>query len=361
MVPVGPKSIFSKLKNIVGLGGPPRSDMQHREEYQRRRGRKAITASIILHAVVILLSFLQLRGCLYETPAGVPGEEGESLPEGEVEPIEAPKVVRRKRKVRRSPVTIHEVMDDLDEEYEREVQEKVSDSSGVPGGVGEGAAAAGSPRGTKLGGTLHFYRLKFNGPGWDSNMRGIRALMQEVLRAGVVEEVSGFNNVVTLEELPRHSDEYMPAMLYMTGTGGIKASKQEIENLRDYLEKGGMLLADISGGNFHKQFVNFIKKVLPDKPLQVIEYDHEIYRGKRMPYAMTRGCPMYRNHRGSGPAMGIWIGRRLAVFYSRGNLSAAWESAGAYGTRKRNVEQGFRMGVNAIAYSLLYYKHNADQ
>lgn len=355
------KAIVSKLKDIIGLGGPPRSDLEHREEYQRRRGRKAISVSFLLHLLIILVSLLQLRGCLYETPAGIPGEEGDTLPEGEVQPIEAPQVVRRKKMLRSSPVKIHEVMEELDQEQEREVQEQFSDSLGVPGGVGEGAAAAGSPRGTKLGGKLHFYRLEFNGPGWDSNMAGVKALMEEVLRADVVQKVAGFNNVVTLKDLPRHSEEYLPAMVYMTGTGKINASKNEIKNLRNYLHSGGMLMADISGGNFHRHFVNFIKKVLPDQRMRPIEYDHEVFRGGRMPYALVRGCPIYRNHRGAGPAMGVWLDGKLVVFYSRGNIGAAWESAAAYGSRKRKVEQAFRMGVNVIAYSLLYFKHNVSR
>jgi hypothetical protein len=97
-------------------------------------------------------------------------------------------------------------------------------------------------------------------------------------------------------------------------------------------------------------------RVQPGRKLSVIEFDHEIYRGRTMPYAMVRGCPVYRNHRGAGPALGVWTGPRISVFYSRGDLGSGWGAGGLFSRRRRNVEQAYRMGVNIIAYSLIYYK-----
>jgi hypothetical protein len=211
-----------------------------------------------------------------------------------------------------------------------------------------------------LGGKLYFYRVKYDGPDWNGNREGVRPLMNEVLRAGVVKKVSGFNNTVSLKDLPKHSGEFLPQMLYMTGTGPIKATDDEVKNLRDYLHAGGMLFADVSGGDFHDHFVSFMRRVFPDQNLAEIEFDNEIYRGAGMPYAILHGCPIYRRHRGAGPAMGIWIGPRLAVFYSRGDLGAGWGAAGIFTSRRRSVEQAFRMGVNLTAYSLLYYKYQGD-
>lgn len=350
-----------RILTRLGFREPTARDAVHREAVHRRQTRRSYTVSIGLHLLVIMMSLMTWHGCRHSVPAGVPMGKGETLSAGKVVVVRTPKKVRRKRRVRTSPVSIFEMLKEEDLQQESQVAQQFSDAVGVPGGIGQGANAAGSPQGTSLGGKLYFYRIRFDGQGWDANANGVRPLMNEVLQSGVVKKISGFNNSVSLSELPKHAGEYMPNMLYLTGTGAIPASDQEIANLRAYLFAGGTLFADTSGGDFHQHFVQFMKRVFPDKPLTTIEFDHEIYRGPSMPYAMVRGCPVYRNHEGSGPALGIWIGPRLSVFYSRGDLGAGWGAAGIFKARRRNVEQAFRMGVNLVAYSLLYYKYTGDE
>ncbi len=45
--------------------------------------------------------------------------------------------------------------------------------------AGKGETAAGSPKGTKVGGKYYMYRIKYRGGNWDANRRGIPALMRE--------------------------------------------------------------------------------------------------------------------------------------------------------------------------------------
>jgi len=349
---------LNDLLTLTGFLGPSRNDKERHGEYNRQRSRRFYTIAVLLHILVILPELLQVDACLHETPKGVPGGKGNKLPAGKVRVVRTPKKVRRRKKVRQSPVSIFEQIDEEDLKAEQETRQAFSDTMGVPGGIGEGAAAAGSPKGTALGGTLYFYRIKFNGPNWNANRAGVAPLMREVKDAGVVKKISGYNNAVSLKDLPKHSGKYLPALIYMTGTGPINATDEEVKNLRDYLMAGGMLFADVSGGDFYDHFRKFMRRVLPGVQPSVIEYDHEIYRGSVMPYAMIRGCPIYRAHKGAGPALGYWIGPKIAVFLSRGDLGSAWGAAGLFKSRKRNVEQAFRMGVNIVAYSLLYFKYN---
>lgn len=325
--------------------------------YNRQRNRRFYTVSILVHVAVLLTSLVSFYSCRHEVPAGVPRGEGDKLTMGKVVVVRTPQRVFRRRRVRQSPVSVFEMIRDEDMQEEARMREQFSDAVGVPGGIGEGAAAAGSPHGTALGGKLHFYRIKFDGPGWDANGQGVRPLMQEILKAGVVKEVSGLNNVVPLSRLPEHTGKFLPHLLFMTGHGQINASDQEVRHLRDYLESGGMLFVDVNGGDFYQHFAQFMRRVLPNRELREIEADHEIYRGRSMPYAMVRGCPIYRQHRGPNRAMGIWIGPRISVFVSTGSLGSAWSTAGMFRTRRRDVEQAFRMSVNIVSYSLLYYKY----
>ena len=358
-------SLKSRLRRLLGFGGPTALDMEQRSEYHRMRIRRFYFYAILFHVGLFMpaLITVTIPSCRYETPAGVPGGKGDKLTKGKEIRIQVQKqVVHRRRKVRQSPVSIYEMLKDEDLQSAQQTTAQFSDSAGVPGGIGSGACAAGSPRGTSVGGTLHFYRIKFDGPEWAANSEGVRPLMQEVLKAGVVKTVSGYNNNVSLTELPKHVGKYFPALLYMTGTGAINANDQEVSNLRNYLLGGGMLFADVSGGTFHESFVQFMRRVMPEGKLQPIEFDHEIYRGASMPYAMLHGCPIYRKYEsGGGTALGLWVGPRVSVFYSRGDLGAGWASAGIFQTRRRDVEQAYRMGINIITYSLIYYKVTASQ
>jgi len=351
---------LNDLLKLTGFLGPDRNDAGRHDEYVRQRARRFYTIAALIHFLVILPELVQVEACLHETPMGIPGGKGDKLPKGKVK-IQVARTIRRKRKVRQSPVSIFEQIQDEDLKAESETRQAFSDTMGVPGGIGSGAAAAGSPKGTVLGGTLYFYRIKFDGPNWNANHAGVGPLMNEVKDAGVVKKISGQHNPVSLKDLPKHSGKFLPAVIYMTGTGHIKANDEEVKNLRDYLHAGGMVFADVSGGDFYDHFVGFMKRVLPNVPKNVIEYDHEIYRGSVMPYAMIRGCPIYRAHQKSGPAEGWWIGPKIAVFLSRGDIGSAWGAAGLFKSRKRNVEEAFRMGVNIIAYGLLYFKYDESE
>jgi len=346
----------------LGVGGPARSDLHRRGEYLRLRNRKFLLLSMLFHSLFALPWLLALlRAGFFEVPAGIPMGKGDKLTKGKPMTIKVQKpVVRKKKRVRQSPISIYEMLKDEELQTHSATLTQFSDQVGVPHGIGTGACAAGSPKGTSLGGSLVFYRIKFDGPDWDSNSSGVAPLMNEVLKAGVVKKVEKFNNNITLAELPKHKDKYFPALLYMTGIGHINASDQEVSNLRDYLVNGGMLFADSSGGNFHEHFVNFMRRVMPNNRLSVIEKDNEVYRGGTMPYALVDGCPIYRKHVGAGPALGMWVGPKLVVFYSRGDLGAGWATSGNFAQRRRDVEQAFRMGLNIITYSLLYYKYTSS-
>jgi len=225
---------------------------------------------------------------------------------------------------------------------------------GLPQGEGTGPTAAGSPWGTRVGGKLWLYRVKYHGGDWSANPRALPALLREVKLATNI-PVANQQETITLSELAHHRGRYMPSMLFMTGTGRIYASEIERANLRDYLLGGGMLVADSSGGDFERQFAEFMATVLPGRPMRPIEHDHEIYRGRYMPYKLPRGCPIYREH-GSSDAKGIFADDgRLMVFFSPGDLGSAWAVVDL-GKKRGAVELAFQMGTNLVVYSLMHVR-----
>jgi hypothetical protein len=330
-------------------------------EYDKRR--LAAYKSVLVGAFLLLLAagLFEIKLPRRETPKGVLGGTGKRIARGRV-PVQKKRKKERKRekrekrkeqdKVRRDSVLKIFQQEMLQTQEQLEYSEaSVTADAGLPSGQGSGATAAGSPKGTKVGGTYYMFRVKHSG-NWDANRRGIPALMREFTKAWNV-KTNRFDQPVELSNLRRHSGKYFPVLLYITGNGQVGAGRTDIENLRWYLENGGFLFADSSGGDFYHQFRRLMRRVLPGERMRKITYDHTIFRGRYMPWRLASGCPIYRRHPGPGDAQGIFLGDRLAVFYSPGDLGAAWATVG-WGQKRREVEMAFRMGVNIITYAMLY-------
>ncbi|HYE18317.1 MAG TPA: DUF4159 domain-containing protein [Tepidisphaeraceae bacterium] len=225
---------------------------------------------------------------------------------------------------------------------------------GLEQGEGSGDTAAGSPFGNRIGAKLWLYRVKYSGGDWDANPKALPALLREVKLALKLKDV-GAEEVVRMSDLPGHRGPNMPSMLFLTGTGAIQTTEADRAALRDYLLGGGMLVADSSGGNFEQQFVRLMAQVLPKHPPRNIEFDHDVYRGRWMPYKMPRGCPVYRDH-GSTDAKGFFDDDgRLMAFFSPGDMGSAWAVVDL-GRKRGDVEASFQMGTNLVTYSLMTVK-----
>jgi len=332
------------------------------DEYDERRVAGLRTFVVALSMLVAVGTMLELGGCRHETPKGILGGHGMRIARGRV-PVRIQRkkkkqIVKEKKKKEKERVTRESILTlfkqemKLSEESLELTKAAVADDAGLPDGQGAGDTAAGSPKGTKIGGSYYLYRVKYSG-GWDANRKGIPALMREFSKVTNV-KTNRFDQPVTLSDLPRHKEKYFPVLLYMTGNGRISVSGRDIQNLRDYLNAGGFIFADSSGGDFYNHFIALMRQVMPDKRFRQIAYDHTVFRGDYMPWQLREGCPIYRRHQGAGPAVGLFVEGRLAVFYSGGDLGAAWATVGWSRNKRRDVELAFRMGINVICYAMLY-------
>lgn len=139
--------------------------------------------------------------------------------------------------------------------------------------------------------------------------------------------------------------------LHLTGHGNIKLSDAEVTRLRDYLLRGGFLHADDNYG-LDEHFRREIAKVFPDRKLVDVPLEHPIYR---IVYPFPEGLPKIHEH-DAKPARGygIFIGDRLAVFYSsESDLGNGWEDIGTYADDPPAAhESALRMGVNLFVYAV---------
>jgi hypothetical protein len=138
--------------------------------------------------------------------------------------------------------------------------------------------------------------------------------------------------------------------LHVTGHGEMKLSDLEVTRLRDYLNRGGFLHVDDNYG-LNESFRREIAKVFPDRPLVDVPLTHPIYH---IVYDFPAGLPKVHEHDGK-PArgFGIFIGNRLAVFYSfESDLGNGWEDPGTYNDPAALHESALRMGVNLFVYAV---------
>jgi len=138
--------------------------------------------------------------------------------------------------------------------------------------------------------------------------------------------------------------------LHVTGHGVIKFSDAEVLRLREYLTRGGFLHVDDNYG-LDESFRREIARVFPDRPLVDVPLTHPVYH---IVYDFPEGLPKVHEHDGK-PArgFGIFIGNRLAVFYSyESDLGNGWEDPGTYSDPPALHEAALRMGVNLFVYAV---------
>ena len=210
------------------------------------------------------------------------------------------------------------------------------------------AAAAGvlSLAGASDAPRLTIARLQYDGDDWYANPSSLPNLIRAVReRTSLALEPREARVTLLDEQLWDHP------FLHLTGHGSIRFSDAEVERLREYLLRGGFLHADDNYG-LDEHFRREIAKVFPDRPLVDVPLDHPIYR---IVYSFPQGVPKIHEH-DQKPARGygIFIGERLAVFYSHeSDLGNGWEDIGTYPDDPPEAhEKALQMGVNLFVYAV---------
>ncbi|MHB1298550.1 MAG: DUF4159 domain-containing protein [Gemmatimonadaceae bacterium] len=193
---------------------------------------------------------------------------------------------------------------------------------------------------------LTIARLQYDGDDWYANPSSLPNLIRAVRERTTLDVEPREARVSLLDDaLWDHP------FLHLTGHGSIRFSEVEVERLREYLLRGGFLHADDNYG-LDEHFRREIAKVFPDRPLVDVPLDHPIYR---IVYSFPLGVPKIHEH-DQKPArgFGIFIGDRLAVFYSHeSDLGNGWEDIGTYPDDPAEAhEQALRMGVNLFTYAV---------
>lgn len=139
-------------------------------------------------------------------------------------------------------------------------------------------------------------------------------------------------------------------LVIMTGEGVFELTAAERENLRLYVERGGLLLASAgcSSPEWDRSFRREMAVVFAQQRLQPIGMDHALFH-------MVYDIKDLTGHHGSPrPLNGVSIGGRLGVVYSPDGLNDTAHTQGCCCCGGNEVTNCVQVNVNILAYSLLY-------
>ncbi len=197
------------------------------------------------------------------------------------------------------------------------------------------------------GGEFTIARLKYAGGGdWYSNPTSLPNLLIQ-LSERLEMDCEREEKVVTIDD----ADLFRYPLLYMNGHGTVRFSDGEIQRLREYFRRGGVLWADDNYG-IDTSFREEITKVFPDHPLKEIPYDHPVFS---IYYQFEHGLPKIHEHDGGPPHLyGVYLDGRLVVIYTFDtDIGDGLESEGAHPLDSAETrEQAMRMAINIVLFVL---------
>lgn len=204
---------------------------------------------------------------------------------------------------------------------------------------------------TASGDIFKFASVSYTGS-WDVNPAIQNSVLQG-LKKNTEIDVDYSPNAVPLDD-PRLG-EY--PLLFMTGHYDFQFTKEEAKGLRDYVERGGLLVATAAAGlkPFDVAFQREIKKVLPDAELLKLPPTHPLFTSGWNPIERVEFTPSALRDDPSlehAEFYGVFVDGRLAVLYSPYDLmSGVNKESNAY-AKGIATDDAVRVVTNIITYAL---------
>lgn len=209
-------------------------------------------------------------------------------------------------------------------------------------------------------GFLEIAKLRHDG-GWDTAPLALRNLLSALNRqVGTVATTKQKDFVASDERILDYP------LLYMHGRQPFAFGEPERKQLREYLQNGGVLFADACCGStqFDAAFRREMQKLFPNDKLTRIPVEHEMFTSRigfdvrevrrRLPDVKGAGQPLDAMVQKGEPYLeGIEIDGRLAVIYSRYDISCALEKQVSLVCNGYVPEDALKLAINIVRYSQL--------
>lgn len=216
------------------------------------------------------------------------------------------------------------------------------------------------------GSAVHWGRLKFQAEGgdlddWNVHPQGDINLMDHLIDSTTVNLEKKWNvaSVAKIEEMSRYPFLFMHAELPPELDAAARA------NLREYLLRGGFLLAEdcvvgkgragnnYSNDRFFMTMVEELPKILPEAKFERLPKDHPVFHSF---HHMPDGLP----HMQGTPhgAHGLTLNGRLVALLSPSDNHCGWVNGDTWFGRGK-TDLALRMGTNIYVYAMTQAQEGA--
>jgi hypothetical protein len=139
-------------------------------------------------------------------------------------------------------------------------------------------------------------------------------------------------------------------LVIMTGEGTFELTPQERERLKEFIERGGFLLASAgcSSPEWDRAFRREMAAVFPDQPLNALPLDHPVF------HTVYDLSELKAKHGTPKPLEGISQSGRLGVLYSQDGLNDTAHTQGCCCCGGNELHNAVQINVNILAYALLF-------
>jgi hypothetical protein len=139
-------------------------------------------------------------------------------------------------------------------------------------------------------------------------------------------------------------------LVIMTGEGEFALTDQERQNLRQYVQGGGFLLASsgCSSREWDRSFRREMARVFPAAAMQPLGLDHPVF------HTVYEIKDLQAKHGKPRPLDGITLGGRLGVLYSQDGLNDTAYTHGCCCCGGNEITNSAQINVNILAYALTY-------
>ncbi len=142
---------------------------------------------------------------------------------------------------------------------------------------------------------------------------------------------------------------YDSPFVYLTGHGNIRFTDREIQNLRDWMLRGGFLYADDDYG-MDQSFRREIKRIFPEYSMTELDESFPLFNCY---YKFPRGLPKIHKHDEKRPqAFGLFdeSGRLMVLYTYESNISDGWADPSTHSDPPEIRDIALQFGTNIVYY-----------
>ncbi len=135
----------------------------------------------------------------------------------------------------------------------------------------------------------------------------------------------------------------------ITGEGAFTLTDDERKNLKQYLEKGGFLLASAgcSSKEWGDSFSHEIETIWPDRKLAEVPMDHPVFRTVFDVHRLDM------SHGGEAKLYGLTINGKIVLIYSPDGLNDTGTMHGCCCCGGNEIKDSQKVNANILVYALL--------